>query len=148
MNVRNTSEMIQLKYYKVGVPIGSAGWEPDMVSVRMQVWSPASFSGLRVWRCHKLWCRLQMQLRSNVATAVAQAYSCSSDSTTSLGTSICHGCDPKKKEKKYVYICVYIYIYIYIYTHHVNYKVDFWRQLEHAEMYLGKFNCYHTMTPV
>ena len=32
--------------------------------------------------------------------AVAQAGSCSSDLTPSLGTSICHKCGPKKKKKK------------------------------------------------
>jgi len=41
-----------------------------------------------------------MQLGSGVAVAVAQAGSCSSDLTPSLGTSICHGCGPKKTEKK------------------------------------------------
>ena len=30
--------------------------------------------------------------------AVVQASSCSSDSAPSLGTSLCHGCGPKKKK--------------------------------------------------
>ena len=41
-----------------------------------------------------------MRLRSYVAVAVAQASSCSSDLTPSLGTYICCGCGPKKKKKK------------------------------------------------
>ena len=41
-----------------------------------------------------------MQLRSRVAVAVAVAGSYSSDSTPSLGTSICHGCSPKKQTNK------------------------------------------------
>ena len=41
-----------------------------------------------------------MWLRSHVAVAVAQASSCSSDLTCSLGTSICHGRGPKKAKKK------------------------------------------------
>ena len=42
-----------------------------------------------------------MWLGSCVAVAVAQGSSCSSDSTPSLGTSICCRCGPKKtKEKK------------------------------------------------
>ena len=41
-------------------------------------------------------CRSQMQLRSDFAMAVVWAGSYSSDSTPSLGTSICHGCSPKK----------------------------------------------------
>ena len=41
-----------------------------------------------------------MQLRCCVAVAVVLAGSCSSDSTPSLGTSICHGCGPKKRKKR------------------------------------------------
>jgi len=41
-----------------------------------------------------------MRLGSSVAVAVVQAGSCSSDSTPSLGTSICCGCGPEKKKKK------------------------------------------------
>ena len=33
----------------------------------------ASLSGLRIWHCYKLWHRSQMQLRSGVAMAMAQA---------------------------------------------------------------------------
>ena len=59
----------------------------------------ASLSGLRIWGCCKLWCRLQTQLGSHVAVAVVSASSCSSDSASSLGTSMCHGCGPKKQKK-------------------------------------------------
>ena len=38
-----------------------------------------------------------MWLGSHVAVAVAQAGSCSSNSTSSLGTYICLRCSPKKK---------------------------------------------------
>ena len=38
-------------------------------------------SGLRIWHCHELWCRLQMWLGSCVAMAVTVAGSCSSDWT-------------------------------------------------------------------
>ena len=41
-----------------------------------------------------------MQLRSHMAVAVAQASSCSSDSTPSLGPSTCCGCSPKKEKKR------------------------------------------------
>ena len=60
--------------------------------MRMLVQSLTSLIGLRIWHCHELWCRSQMQLISCVAVAVAQAGSCSSDSTPSVGTSICHEC--------------------------------------------------------
>ena len=42
-----------------------------------------------------------MRLRFDIAVAVAKAGNYSYDSTPNLGTSICHGCGPKKdKEKK------------------------------------------------
>ena len=50
-----------------------------------------------------------MRLELHVAAAVAQAGSCSSDSTPNLGTSICHGCGSKKpKKKKKKSMCVYV----------------------------------------
>ena len=39
----------------------------QLVSMRMQVWSPASLNELRIWHCHELCCRSQMQLRSDFA---------------------------------------------------------------------------------
>ena len=45
-----------------------------------------------------LWCRLQMWLGSGIAVAVAN--NCSSNSTPSLETSICHRCDPQKTKSK------------------------------------------------
>ena len=68
--------------------------------MRMWVWSPASLSGLRIQRCGELLCRSQMQLRSGVAMAVAYGGSCSSSSTSSLGTSICCRCGLRQKRKK------------------------------------------------
>ena len=47
-----------------------------------------------------LWCRLQMRLGSGMAVAVAVVGSSSSDSTPSLGTSICHKCSHKKTKKR------------------------------------------------
>ena len=63
----------------------------------MQVRSLASLSGLWSWHCPELWCRSQMQLRSGVAVAVAQAGSYSSDSTPSLGTSYSSGVALKRQ---------------------------------------------------
>ena len=59
--------------------------------MRMQVRSLASLSGSGIQRCHQLWYRSQMQLRSPVFVAVAQA-------VAGLGKSICCGCGPKKKK--------------------------------------------------
>ena len=69
--------------------------------MRMEVPSLALLSGSGIWRCGELWCRLQMRLRSGVVVAGVEAGSYSSDSTPSLGTSLCHVCGPKtQKEKK------------------------------------------------
>ena len=66
----------------------------------MQVWSLASLSGLRIGYCHELWCRLHVWLRSGVAVAVAQASSYISNSTHSLGISICQRCGSKRRKKQ------------------------------------------------
>ena len=50
----------------------------------MQVQSLASLRGLRIPRCHELWYRWQMPLRSHVAVAIAQVSGYSSDWTPSL----------------------------------------------------------------
>ena len=86
--VRGFSVMAQRKRVRLGTK-------------RLRVRSLALFSGLRIRCCRELWCRWQMRLGSGVAVAVAmvQAGSCSSDETTSLGTSMCHGCGPKRTKK-------------------------------------------------
>ena len=60
----------------------------------------ALLNGLRIQHCSEQWCRLQMRLGSCVVVALAQASRNSSDQTPSLGSSICHGCGPKKKTKR------------------------------------------------
>ena len=59
-----------------------------------------SIPGLAQWVkdpvLRELWCRLQMWLGSHIAVSLAQASSYSSNSTPSLGTSICCRCGPKK----------------------------------------------------
>ena len=50
---------------------------------------PALLIGLSIQHCSELWCRSQTWLRSYAAVAVVQAGSNSSNSTPSLGTSIC-----------------------------------------------------------
>ena len=42
----------------------------QLVSKRIRVQSLASLSGLRIWRCQELWCKLQTWLRSGVAVAL------------------------------------------------------------------------------
>ena len=68
--------------------------------MRTQVQSLALLNGLRIWFCHEMWCRLQIQLGSLIVVAMVQASGYSSDSTSSLGTSICSRCSPKKTKIK------------------------------------------------
>ena len=85
-------------------PFWLSGNEHQLVFMRMRVRSLASLSVLRIQGCHELWCRSQMQLRSQVAVVAVKASGNSSDLTPSLGTSICHGCGPKNKIIKNFFI--------------------------------------------
>ena len=69
------------------------------VSTRLGVRSLALFSGLRISCSHELCCQLQTWLRSCIAVAVRLVGSCSSNSTPSLGTSVCCRYGPKKRKK-------------------------------------------------
>ena len=51
-------------------PLWLSGLRTQLVSMRMCVQSLALLSELRIQCCHKLQCRLQMQLRSGFAVAV------------------------------------------------------------------------------
>ena len=66
----------------------------------------ASFSGLRIWHCRKLWHRSQLQLRSGVVSDAGHA--CSSNSTPDPRTSTCCRCShkmkKKKKERKWIFL--------------------------------------------
>ena len=80
--------------------------DPGLIpGLRSDPW--AHSSGLGIWRCRELWCRLQMQLGSWDAEVSAGSYS--SNSVPSLGTSICHRCSPTKKKKK-IYLTEFLYI--------------------------------------
>ena len=79
-------------------PLWLSRLRTQLVSVRMHVQYLASLNGLRILHFHELWCWSQMQLRSHVAVAVVEAGSCSSNSTPSLGTSICCRCGQRRKE--------------------------------------------------
>ena len=56
--------------------------------------------GLRIRHGHELWCRSQTWLGSPIAVALVKAGGYSSDWTLNLGTSICHGCGPKRPKNK------------------------------------------------
>ena len=60
---------------------------------------PASFSRIRIRGCPELCCRSQMQLGSHIALAMAEACSCRSNVTPSLGTSIGSTCVPQRRKQ-------------------------------------------------
>ena len=69
----------QIKLVVHSVP-AVAQWERMRPgTMRTQVRSLASLSGLTIPHCYELWCRLQTWLRSCVAVAVVWAGSCSSN---------------------------------------------------------------------
>ena len=49
------------------VPIVAQWKQTGLISMRMQLWSLASLSGLRIQHCHELGCRSQTRLRSRIA---------------------------------------------------------------------------------
>ena len=59
-----------------------------------------SIPGLTQWVEDLAVVRLQIPLRSGMALAVAVVGSCSSNMTSSLGTSIYHRCSHKKQKKQ------------------------------------------------
>ena len=69
-------------------------------TMRLQVQSLTSLSGLRISCFREPWCGSQTWLGSGLAVAMVEAGSCSPNETPSLGTSMCRGCSPKKKSKK------------------------------------------------
>ena len=83
---------------RMGVPVVAQGKQIWLASRRTHVQSLALLSRLRIWRCHELWSRSKTWLGSWVAVAVASDHS--SNSIPSFGTSIWHGCSPKKDQKK------------------------------------------------
>ena len=91
-------------------PHGSVVVNPTSI-YETRVWSLASLNGLRIWHCYELWFRSQTQLWSGIAMAVAQASSYNSDSTRSLGISVCRKCGLKKIKKnqeEFFKICYFI----------------------------------------
>ena len=93
-----TKEFMEIsKTSLLGVPV-LAQWVKDLALSL----PGGSIPGLAQWvkdpRGPRLWCRLQMQLRSFVAVAVEGTCSCSSDSTPHPGISICCRYSHKKKQ--------------------------------------------------
>ena len=51
----------------LGVPVVVQRKRIRLGTMRLWVWSLALLSGIRIWRCHELWCRLQMRLGCHLA---------------------------------------------------------------------------------
>ena len=103
--------------------------------MRMQVWSLALLSRLRIWCCQELWCRSQMWLRSGVA--VAGSYS--SDLTSSLGTSVCRSAALKREannQAKNTYRVTHTNIQILLWCHNI-FMQDIFIKAKRSERYRG-----------
>ena len=109
-----------LNNFKIKAELKKVRWEFPLwlrrlrtwlvVSMRTQVQSLASLSQLRIQRCHKLWCRLQMRLGSQVAVAMVEANSWRSDLTPCLETFIYLKRKKREREGKMIgkrSICVF-----------------------------------------
>ena len=100
LNTFYVSPMMSWVLYSVlnpGVPV-VAQWVTNH-SMRMRFQSLA-WPWLRIRCCRELQCALQTQVRSGVALVVVSAGSHSSNSTPSLGASVCCRCDPEKQKAK------------------------------------------------
>ena len=103
--------------------------------MRTKVWFLGSLSGLRIWSCRELWCKLQMQLRSGITVAVVWPAPEAPIWPPSPGTSICCRYGPKKaknKQKKRIHffvlwacICLYTRTWIYISVHRLTNNIIF-----------------------
>ena len=71
------TQSLQIKVSYLGVSVVAQWKRMRLGTMRLQVQSLASLSGLRIRPYHELWCRLQTWLGSDVAVAVAR--SCNSD---------------------------------------------------------------------
>ena len=70
LNISYPFGMGPFKISTLGVPVVAQWKQIQLASMRIQFPSLASLSGLSIWHCQELWCRLQMLLRSSVAMAV------------------------------------------------------------------------------
>ena len=67
---KRKKEEIRFENIFLGVPIAMQWKLIQLVTMRLQIQSLASLSGLRIWRCHELWYRSQRWLGSRIAVAV------------------------------------------------------------------------------
>ena len=77
-----------------------SGYRTRLASMRTQVPSLASLTGLRIQHCCELWCRSKMRLGSGVAVALVLASGYSSDWTPQPGNLYMPQVQPYKAKKK------------------------------------------------
>ena len=68
-HISKTTKLMN-KIRELGDPVVAQQKQIRLGTMRLQVRSLALLSGLRIWCCRKLWCRLQTQLRSRIAVAL------------------------------------------------------------------------------
>ena len=67
----HVSRKCSFKKVKCRIPVVVQQKRIQLGTMRLRVQSLTSLSGLRIWHCHELWCRLQMWLESGIAVALA-----------------------------------------------------------------------------
>ena len=91
--------LVSLRMHSWGVPVMAQPSRTRLVSMRMRFQSLALLGGLRIQRCHELWCSLQVWLGSGIAVAVAVAGTYTSELPYALGVALKR---QKKKKKAFV----------------------------------------------
>ena len=85
------------KKKKLAFPSWLSSQQTQLASMRMQVWSLTSISGLRIRHCPELWCRSQIWLESCVAVVYASNYR--SNWTLAWEPPYTVECGPKKTKR-------------------------------------------------
>ena len=70
LSVSMPNKRFKKKIEAPGVPVMAQGKQIQLGTMRLRVRSLALLHGLRIWRCHELWCRSQMWLGSGIAVAL------------------------------------------------------------------------------
>ena len=114
--------------------------------MRTWVYSLALFSGLRIQHCRELWCRLQTWLGSGITMAVVQASGYSSDSTPSLGTSVCYRCSPNPPTPKsyhnyFITVLSFIIYFLCLYYDNLKNIEDMGNNITNTTICLSPYIC-------
>ena len=89
----------KINIFKTSKDIKVGSSQCGLVSMGMWVWSLALLSGLRIWCCRDLWCRLQVRLGSCVSVAVVQVGSTALIRSLAWKLPCATNNGPRKKKK-------------------------------------------------